>query len=157
MSNRCPTRSVQGKTPQQAWSRKKPTVFHLHVLGSIAYAHVPDQKRSKLDDKGKKYVFIGYGQSINSYKLYNTSIGKAIVSRGVEFDKEGTWIEAPKKKRSMIFFPLSKEEEQRNEVQKEHVTPPPSPVASSPIHESPSSSSLQEGSSHERPRKMRSL
>ena len=49
-------------------------------------------------------MFIGYDQSINSYKLYNTSIGKAIVSRGVEFDKEGTWIEAPKKKRSMIFF-----------------------------------------------------
>ena len=42
LSNRCPTRSVQEKTPQQAWSRKKPTVSHLRVFGSIAYAHVPD-------------------------------------------------------------------------------------------------------------------
>ena len=41
-SNRYPTRSVQEKTPQQAWSRKKPTVSHLHVFGSIAFAHVPD-------------------------------------------------------------------------------------------------------------------
>ena len=42
LSSHCPTRSVQEKTPQQAWSRKKPTVSHLCVFGSIAYAHVPD-------------------------------------------------------------------------------------------------------------------
>ena len=51
LSNHCPIRSVQGRTPQQAWSRKKPIVSHLRVFGSIAYAHVPDQEKSKLDDK----------------------------------------------------------------------------------------------------------
>ena len=54
LSNCCPTRSVQGKFSQQAWSRKKPTVSHFHVFGSIAHAHVQDQERSKLDDKSKK-------------------------------------------------------------------------------------------------------
>jgi len=42
LSNHCPTRNVQRKTPQQAWSKKKPIVSHLCVFGSIAYAHVPD-------------------------------------------------------------------------------------------------------------------
>lgn len=51
LSNHCPTRSVPGKTPQQAWSIKNPIVSHLHVFGSIAYAHVLDQERSKIDDE----------------------------------------------------------------------------------------------------------
>ena len=80
LSNRCPTRSVQEKTPQQAWSRKKPIVSHLRVFWSIAYAHVPDQERSKLDDKSKKYVFIGYDPSSKGYKLYNSSTRKVIIS-----------------------------------------------------------------------------
>ena len=90
LSNHCPVCSVQGKDPQQAWSRKKPTVSHLHVFRSIAYAYVPDQERSKLVDKNKKYVFIGYDPTSKGYKLYNSSTGKVIVSRDVEFDKEGT-------------------------------------------------------------------
>ena len=91
LSNRCPTRSVQGNTPQQAWSRMKPTISHHRVFGSNAYAHVLDQERSKLDDKSKKYVFINYDPSFKGYKLCNPSTGKVIVSRDVEFNEEGTW------------------------------------------------------------------
>ncbi|XP_074328442.1 uncharacterized protein LOC141666351 [Apium graveolens] len=49
--NRCPTKSVRNKTPNEAWSGSKPSVGHLRIFGCIAYAHVPDQKRKKLDDK----------------------------------------------------------------------------------------------------------
>ena len=80
LSNRCPTRNVQRKTPQQAWSKKKPTVSHLCVFGSIAYVHVSDQERSKLDDKSKKYMSIGYNPSFKGYRLYNLSSRKVIVS-----------------------------------------------------------------------------
>jgi len=59
LSNLSPTRSVWGKTPQEAWSERKLGISHLRVLGSIAYAHVHDEKRSKLDDKSKKLIFIG--------------------------------------------------------------------------------------------------
>ena len=51
--NRCPTKSVRNKTPNGAWSGSKPSVGHLRIFGCIAYAHVPDQKRKKLDDKGE--------------------------------------------------------------------------------------------------------
>ena len=60
LSNRSPTRSVKDKTPQETWSGRKPNVDHLRVFGSIAYAHVPQQERSKLDDRSVKHVFIGY-------------------------------------------------------------------------------------------------
>ncbi|KAG6384136.1 hypothetical protein SASPL_156064 [Salvia splendens] len=39
LSNRSPTRSVWGMTPQEAWSGRKPGIAHLRVFGSKAYAH----------------------------------------------------------------------------------------------------------------------
>ncbi|KAK2979848.1 hypothetical protein RJ640_000735 [Escallonia rubra] len=70
-SNRCPTRSVWNQTPQEAWTGYKPSVSHLKVFGSIAYVHVPDQQRKKLDDKSEKFIFIGYSQESKGHKLYN--------------------------------------------------------------------------------------
>ena len=80
LSNRSPTRSVWGKTPQEAWSGRKPGISHLRVFGSVAYAQVPEQKRSKLDDRSEKYVFIGYDSRSKGYKLYNPSNGNVISS-----------------------------------------------------------------------------
>ena len=51
-------------TLEEAWSGRKPTVGHFRIFGCIAYAHIPDKKRSRLDDKGEKFYF-----SINSNKL----------------------------------------------------------------------------------------
>ncbi|CAJ2657878.1 unnamed protein product [Trifolium pratense] len=89
LSNCSPTRSVLEKTPQEAWSGRKPGISHLRVFGSIAHAHIPDEKRSKLDDKSEKYIFIGYDANSKGYKLYNPDTGKTIISRNVIFNEEG--------------------------------------------------------------------
>jgi hypothetical protein len=47
-------------TPEEKFTGKKPDVFHLIVFSCIAYVHVPDEKRSKLDPKADKCIFIGY-------------------------------------------------------------------------------------------------
>jgi len=91
LSNRCPTKSLNGMTPQEAWSRRKPSVSHLKVFGSIGYVHVDDQVRTKLDDKSKKMIFMGYDQKSKGYKLYNPNEGKMVISRDVEFNEEGAW------------------------------------------------------------------
>ncbi|KAA0039323.1 copia-type polyprotein [Cucumis melo var. makuwa] len=91
MSNRSPTRSLWKKTPQQAWKGRKPSIGHLRVFGCMAYAHIPDQKRGKLDDKSEKNVFVGYDASSKGYKLYNHVTKKTIVSRDVVFDEEASW------------------------------------------------------------------
>ena len=57
--NRSPTFVVQNMTPEEAWNGWKSSVDHFKVFGCIAYAHVLDEKRKKLDDKGVKYVFLG--------------------------------------------------------------------------------------------------
>ena len=55
--NRCSTRSVKNKVPQEAWTRMNHSVSHLKVVGCVAYAHVPVELRRKLDKKGKKCIF----------------------------------------------------------------------------------------------------
>ena len=82
-----------------------PIVFHLRVFGSIAYPHVLDQERSKLDNKSENYVFIGYDPSSKGYKLKNPSTRKLIVSQDVEFDEVmRNW--STQEEEKYDFFPL---------------------------------------------------
>jgi hypothetical protein len=83
----CPTRVVLNSTPEEAWSRYKPSVSHMKVFGYIAYAHVPKEKRRKLDDKSVKCIFIGYSTETRSYKLFNPHTKKVIISIDVVFDE----------------------------------------------------------------------
>ncbi|KAJ4781946.1 polyprotein [Rhynchospora pubera] len=91
LQNRCKTISLENMTPQEAWSGSKPTVAHLKVFGSIAYAHVPDQKREKLDDKSSKLIFVGYDERSKAYKLYDPLTKKMRVSRDVQVNEESMW------------------------------------------------------------------
>ncbi|XP_059635423.1 uncharacterized protein LOC132277601 [Cornus florida] len=51
---------ARSKTLQEAWSERKPSVSHLWVFGSIAHVNVSDERRTKLDNKNEKLVFIGF-------------------------------------------------------------------------------------------------
>jgi hypothetical protein len=49
-------------TPEEKFTGKKPDVSHLRAFGCIAYIHVPNEKKSKLDPKAKIYlhwIFLG--------------------------------------------------------------------------------------------------
>ena len=83
--NRSPTFSVQNMTPEEAWSGRKPVVDHFRIFGCVAYAHIPDEKRKKLDDKGEKCVFLGVSEHSKAYKLFNPSTNKIVTSRDVIF------------------------------------------------------------------------
>ncbi|GLJ22727.1 hypothetical protein SUGI_0428190 [Cryptomeria japonica] len=85
MLNRSPTSTLVDKTPMEAWSRKKPSLRHIHVFGLEAYAHVPKVSRSKLDNKAVKCIFIGYGIGVKGYKLWNHVTGKVVYNRSIIF------------------------------------------------------------------------
>ena len=59
-------------TPEKAWSGRKWAVDHFKVFGSIAYAHAPESKRKKLDDKGVNCVIHGVSKALRVYNLFNT-------------------------------------------------------------------------------------
>ena len=69
LKNRCPTKSVQDKTPYEAWHGEKPKVKHLRVFGCDAYAHIPKDERGKFDSKARKCILLGYGTGTKAYRL----------------------------------------------------------------------------------------
>jgi hypothetical protein len=78
-------------TLEEKFTGKKPYVLHLKVFGCIAYVHVLDEKRSKLDPKAKKCVFIGYSLEQKGYRCFNASTRKLQMSRDVVFDEMVSW------------------------------------------------------------------
>lgn len=90
--NRSPTLAVQNITPEEAWSGRRPVVDHFRVFRCIAYVHVPDEKRRKLDDKCVKCIFLGVSDHSKAYKLYDPITEKIVISREVIFYKEKTWM-----------------------------------------------------------------
>jgi transposase InsO family protein len=85
--NRTPTSAIHGMTLEEKFTNKKPYFSHLRVFGCITYVHVPDHKRSKLDPKAEKCIFIGYSLKQKGYKCFNLSTQKLQVSRDVVFDE----------------------------------------------------------------------
>ena len=92
--NRTPTEAVEYVTPQEKFTGKKLDLSHLKVFGSIAYVHVPDELRTKLDPKAKKCIFIGYSLEQKGYKCYNPLTQKLQVSKDVVFDEMANWYSA---------------------------------------------------------------
>ena len=84
--NGTPTAAVHGMTPEEWFTGKKPDVSHLKVFGCIAYVHVPDELRKKLDPKAEKCIFIGYSLEQKGYRCYNPVTSELRVSRDVIFD-----------------------------------------------------------------------
>ncbi|KAI3700974.1 hypothetical protein L2E82_45615 [Cichorium intybus] len=139
---------------------RKPTVVHLRIFGCIAYAHVPDQKRKKLDDKGEKCIFVGYDKRSKAYKLYNPLTKKVIISRDVEFDETDYWKWSNEERKVEGLFFDDDDDDDFNTPNDEgnDQTPPTSPSPTTPSSTpSTSQSSGSSRSSWGAPLKMRSL
>ena len=91
VQNRCPHAKLDDQTPQEAWSGQKPTVSHLKVFCSVSYAQVPNQQITKLEDKSKRYIFIGYDEKTKGYKLLDPISRMVMVSRDVRVNEANEW------------------------------------------------------------------
>ncbi|KAK7792162.1 hypothetical protein R5R35_007718 [Gryllus longicercus] len=94
--NRTPTSEKRSTTPYEAFMGRKPSLSHLKKFGCTAFMHVPDCRRTKLDDKSSKLMFVGYDGNSDNYRLFDPTTKKVKVSRNVIFD-EHTTIDTEKK------------------------------------------------------------
>lgn len=83
--NRTGTSTVKGKTPFELWFKETPNLKELHTFGSEAYVLVPKQRRRKWDPKGRKGIFVGYGENVKGYRVYFPEQRKVDISRNVIF------------------------------------------------------------------------
>jgi transposase InsO family protein len=83
VTNRIPSNATSRKTPFELWSGTRPDVRHFRSFGCRAYAHIPDQKRSKLDPKADVCTFIGYAMNQKGYILLRDRDGTTLTARNV--------------------------------------------------------------------------
>jgi hypothetical protein len=76
--NRSPSSMLDDKTPQEVWTSNKPSLTHRKVFGCDANVHVPKEKKSNLDKKVEKCIFIGYKYGLKGYKLWNPETKKVV-------------------------------------------------------------------------------
>ena len=49
--NRCPTKAMINKTPEESCSKRKHNIAHLRVFGCVAYSLIPQELRKKLETR----------------------------------------------------------------------------------------------------------
>jgi hypothetical protein len=61
-------------TLKEKFTSKKLDVSHLKMFSCVAYVHVLNEKKSKLDPKVEKCIFIRYSLEEKVYRCFNLCI-----------------------------------------------------------------------------------
>lgn len=83
--NRLPCKSLSGKTPHELWTGSAPDVSEMKTFGSRVYFLDRDPGRSKLDQRGREGIFLGYDDASKGYRVYSLDKKKVLISRDVKF------------------------------------------------------------------------
>eukprot|EP01018_Ginkgo_biloba_P029061 Gb_03163 [translate_table: standard] len=94
IQNRTPHSVVQGVTPKEAWSKRKPRVDHFRVFGSLAWVHIPDD--AQMEKKSEPCIFVGYCEDVKAYRLLVLGTQEVIFRRNVQIEE-----------RSLAYVPSS--------------------------------------------------
>jgi len=86
--NRCPTNVVKDMTPEEVWTGVKPSVEHFRMFGCVAHVHIPDARRTKLENKSVCCVLLGVSEESKGYRLYDPATKKIVTSRDIIFEEE---------------------------------------------------------------------
>lgn len=68
--------------PDEVWFDKPIDFSKLKVFGCRAMAHVPKDKRKKLDKKSVMCIFLGYSDKVKGYRLMNENSKKNLDKTG---------------------------------------------------------------------------
>lgn len=52
------------KVLEEVWKKRKQSVKHLSVFGSLCYIHVPGVRSKRLDDKSEPMILVGYHKRV---------------------------------------------------------------------------------------------
>ena len=85
--NQSPSITIDCKIPKELWLGHSYDFSNLKIFGCNAYALVSKNMHSKLDPKSNKYSFVGYGDRVKGYRLWDHTTYEIIISRDVVFDE----------------------------------------------------------------------
>jgi hypothetical protein len=85
--NQIPTKIVSSMTQKEVSCDNKHFINHLCMFSCVAFAHLQNETRTKLDSKGIKWIFISYNEETKLYKLCNLISQYVIIICDVIFDE----------------------------------------------------------------------
>ena len=86
--NRCPSRSLNGKTPYEMLHGRKPDVCFFREFWCSVYILDRTSHKGKFEKKTKNGVFLGYSEESKGYRVWIPSEHKVEISRDVEFSED---------------------------------------------------------------------
>nr|GEV07533.1 zinc finger, CCHC-type [Tanacetum cinerariifolium] len=81
-------------TPYELWTKKKPKLNYLRVLGCRAAIRLPDPKLKTLGERGVECIFVGYAEHSKAFRFYviepndSVAINSIIELRDAIFDEQ---------------------------------------------------------------------
>ena len=76
------------KTPEQAFSGKRPDVGHFRIFGSLVYCHVTKDARKNLEPIDELGILVGYTDTPHNYRLYFPTSWRTMGRRDLKFDEQ---------------------------------------------------------------------
>lgn len=83
--NRCPTKSLDGSTPYEAWTGNKLDIRYLREFDCKILCLDNDPAKGKLAPRSKEGIFLGYSQQSKGYRVWISEERKVVISRDVKF------------------------------------------------------------------------
>ena len=68
--NCSPSRSLEGKTPNDTWTEVRPKVKDLRIFWSLVHIKKLGKQQKKLEDRSQPMIFIGYKVGTKAYMFY---------------------------------------------------------------------------------------
>lgn len=83
--NRCPTRTLQGKTPHEVWTGQPPNVSHIQEFSTRVD---PSPGKGKLDPRSMEGVLVGFSEESKAYRIWLLEGSKLVISRDIRFSEK---------------------------------------------------------------------
>eukprot|EP00253_Pinus_taeda_P031980 PITA_31980 len=115
------------KTPEEAFSSKRPDVGHFRIFGSSVYFHVTKDARKKLEPTSELGILVGYTDTPHNYRVYFPASRRTVVRRNLKFDEQKAMQVSLKRElqlQAMEELLVPKEEEPQTDVEQPHVEVP---------------------------------
>jgi len=76
------------KTPEEAFSDKRPDVGHFRIFSSSEYCHGTKDAWKKLELTTELGIFLGYTDTSHNYRVYLPTSWRIVVHRDLKFDEQ---------------------------------------------------------------------
>ena len=112
------------KTPEEAYSSKRPDVGHFRAFGSSVYCHVTKDAQKIIEPTVELGIFVGYTNTPHNYRVYLPTSRRIVVHKDLKFyEQKDMQVSIQTKLQLQVVEELlvPKEEEPQTDVEQLHV------------------------------------